>query len=321
MNERTIAAICLSLCLAACADDSDKDDEMNDRDPPSSWLVGDGGEMLRFTASGDVDTYPLDTDDDFRAIACVGHATAWVVGDAGTVLVSHDAGTTWQRVDAGTDADLYAVAAGEGHGPVWAVGRGGVVVESRNGVSWKQLDAPALDWTGVATDALAESTIASASDGSLWRIEDGALVPLRAGGHALDGVAMSPDGEHVAAVGAQGLVLMSHDGASSWQAVPVPTTRDLHAVRVSSAGDVVVAAGDAGVIVRVDAEGASAEEHLDPARSLRALHLRADGEGQAVGDAGAVLHSQDAGRSWEHVDVRSSRTLRGVDDFHFAPHL
>jgi photosystem II stability/assembly factor-like uncharacterized protein len=73
--------------------------------------------------------------------------------------------------------------------------------------------------------------------------------------------------------------------------------------------------------VHVDAAGATAQEHLDSALSLHALHLRADGGGRAVGDAGTVLFTEDSGRSWEPVDVGSSRTLRGVDDFHFGHHL
>ena len=82
-----------------------------------------------------------------------------------------------------------------------------------------------------------------------------------------------------------------------------------------------VAVGEAGVTVRVDEDGASAREHLPVDVALHGLHLRADGGGQAVGDGGTVLFTEDSGRSWSRVDVGTDSTLRGVDDFHFGHHL
>jgi photosystem II stability/assembly factor-like uncharacterized protein len=325
MNGRTIAAI-VSLCLAAaCEEDDDKNDDSSPNDPPSSWLVGDEGEMLRLTAEGDVDGYPLEEDEDFRGITCVGEATAWVVGEAGTVLVSHDAGATWDRVDVGLDTDLVAVAAGEPHdgdAPVYAVGPGGAIVHTHDGETWQRLDGPALDWTSIATDAFGDVALLTATDGSIWQIDDNAVTRVRAGdGRSLAAISVTPNGDHAAAVGADGLVLVSHDEARTWERVDVPTARDLLAVRVETHGDLVVAVGEAGVTVRIEDAGITANEHLDADIALRGLHLRADGGGQAVGDAGTILLTDDSARSWTVVEIGSTGTLHGVDDFHYGHHL
>src|SRR6266850_549483 len=47
---------------------------------------------------------PFNKDIDLHAIACVGPETCWVVGDKSTVLLTTDAGKTWQ-VQLGGDPD------------------------------------------------------------------------------------------------------------------------------------------------------------------------------------------------------------------------
>ncbi|PRQ05007.1 hypothetical protein [Enhygromyxa salina] len=105
-----------------------------------------------------------------------------------------------------------------------------------------------------------------------------------------------------------------------WTMVDLPTSRDLHAVRVSHDGDLTIAVGEAGVVVRVEQGVAEAIELPDAEQGLYGLHLRHDGHGQAVGGAGTPLITSDAGRSWDTRSLPTTATLRGVDDFHDGGH-
>jgi photosystem II stability/assembly factor-like uncharacterized protein len=135
----------------------------------------------------------------------------------------------------------------------------------------------------------------------------------------LHGVAISHVGR--VAVGAGGLMLRSEHAALDWTTVALPTDRDLHAVRVSHDGDLAIAVGEAGVVVRVEQGIAEAVEWPDAEAGLYGLHLRHDGRGQAVGGAGTLLFTSDAGLSWETLSLPTTATLRGVDDFHEGGHL
>ncbi|HWB79924.1 MAG TPA: YCF48-related protein [Nannocystaceae bacterium] len=328
-----LAAYPLLLCatIVGC----NKDDDDGDTSPSSSsgssstgsaWLVGDEGEMLRMSADGSVSTYPLAEDHDLVAIACVGTTGAWVVGSGGTVLSSSDAGTSWQHHDIGTSADLAAVAVAEdddGNAKRIVVAGDGVLLQRIGDGAFTALGTTERSFTSVDFDHHGERLLAVADDGSIWRA-DGDALPIEVAtftDQPLYGVALDASGRNGVVVGAAGWVAMSADGGTTWQPQTVPTTRDLFAVRLSIHGDTVIAVGEAGTVVRIDDAGTSAHEWLDPALSLRGVHLHAEGNGHAVGDAGTVLVTADLGLHWEPVDVATDAVLRGVDDFHADPHL
>jgi len=327
-----VAAACLTVLLAGGCDEGDPDDEGTKDDSPapsSAWLVGEQGEMFRLEDSGDIETYPLETEADFAAITCVGEATAWVVGGEGTVLRTRDAGEHWDPIDVGTGADLSAIAVSEaqpeGAELVFAVGSDGTMVHSPDGgTTWTAVvGAGGIDLTSVAVDHGGAVAFAAGVDGSIWRTEGGA--PLQRvfaqSDAAIHSIASSHSGAEIVAVGAEGFVVTSYDGGATWEPVLVPTVRDLFAVRMAGHGREMLAVGQAGVVVRIDAGGVTAAEQLDPALALYGLHVRAGGPGQAVGDAGVVLLTDDLGRSWSPLAIDTEVTLTGVDDFHAGGHL
>jgi photosystem II stability/assembly factor-like uncharacterized protein len=328
------------LLAPACNGDDDDDDgpsdpsgpsdPMDPMDPPSSWMVGEEGEMLRMNVEGEASTYPLDHAGDFAAITCHGEATAWVVGEAGAVLVSRDAGVTWVPVELELPATAYlrSIAAAEGRPEgsetLVVVGDDGIVLRSTDGgARFLPVAGPSLDWTAVATDELGLATFVAGADGSVWRSDGGEpLVRVHASrGEALNDVAVSHDGAMVVAVGEGGVVLQSHDGGARFDPLEPATALDLHAVHLSGDHRTIVAVGEAGVVVRVDADGTHVQETLGADDVLHDLHLRADGLGQAVGTRGTVLLTTDAGLQWNAVDTGRTADLHGVDDFHRAPHL
>jgi photosystem II stability/assembly factor-like uncharacterized protein len=324
--ERGTVAVLAALVLAGCPKDDDDDgDDSPGSDSGSSWLVGDDGEMLRMAKDGVVEPYALAEDADLNAIACLGASAAWVVGSAGTVISTADAGATWQRHELDVAGDLLAVAIGEAHHGGEAViviaGDDGVVLERRGDRAFTRLAAPEIDWTAVATDETGETITLAGADGSLWRTEDGAAAQVFvAEGASFHGLGGTHEGDRLVAVGSAGLVVVSDDAGETWAPVAVPTSRDLHAVRMSSDGSAIIAVGDAGTVVTIDPTGVTASEQLDPALSLRGLHMHSSGSGHAVGDAGIVLFTGDVGRTWVPVDTGTDAILRGVDDVHLGAH-
>lgn len=319
-----------ALLAAGCEQEDEPDDGTKDDSPaPSSaWLVGEQGEMFRLEDNGDISTYPLESAADFTAITCKGEATAWVVGEQGTILRTRDGGEHWERIDVGI-VDLRAVAVSEaqpeGAELVFAVGDGGTMLHSPDGgTTWTAVTgAEGVDLTGVTVDHEGAVAFASGADGSIWRT---------AAGHPLQRVFEQPDvsihaiatshsGAEIVAVGSEGFVVTSYDGGATWDPVLTATVRDLFAVRMAGHGREMIAVGQAGVVVRIDGGGVTAQEHLDPALALYGLHVRAGGPGQAVGDAGVVLLTDDLGLSWSPLSIDTDVTLTGVDDFHPGGHL
>ncbi len=317
-------SLSLSLCLTACEDDDDDKDD--DNDTPSAWLVGDNGAMHRIEAQGDLASYPLQSQADLTDIACLGSATAWVSGEAGTILRTRDAGETWTIVDAATTADLTSIATveatPEGAESVWVVGeRGFAALTTDGGARWTTLDAGAVDFTGVATGHHGAIALATSDDGTIWRLAPDGAQRLLEAPLPLHAIAMTPDGGTAVAVGDAGAIWRSSDGARTWVPLATEVEDDLYAVAVASSGDYVVAVGDAGRVVVVD-EGAITRQRLPNATgALRGLHLRSDGEGQAVGDSGMIWRTFDDGATWTRLRADTHADLTGVDDFHLGAHL
>lgn len=325
-----ISVVALLLMGFACTERGDDDGGPNpDPDPgPGAWLVGDQGTMFAIDVDGQASTYPLERDDDLRAIACLGEATAWVVGSGGTVLRSRDAGQRWDDVaiDGMTSIEWTALAVAEASieplEVLWLVGGDGAIVRTADGgASWTTVAGTTVDFTGVATTLDGSDAIAVADDGSIWQIDATGATSVHHADGPLHAVALAVHGGQAIAVGADGRMLASEDAGASWLELDSTTDRDLHAVRVAHDGGLAVAVGEAGIVVRASAQTVEAIEWPDAEFGLYALHLRHDGRGQAVGGNGVVLSTDDAGLTWTSLSLPTTATLRGVDDFHVGGHL
>lgn len=291
------------------------------KDTTSAWAVGEDAEMIRFDEAGEVSHYPLAADGDLLAIACKGADAAVAVGEDGLVVRTEDGGQSWRTIEVGTRARLRAVALSGGTA-AFVVGDDIVLRSDDDGRTFAPVGDGTGAWTAVATTASGSRAWLASAEGEIWRLEGESLAPvLTTPEGPLSGIAATPDGAHVVAVGAGGLVLRSDDGGDRWESAATPTSRDLHAVRIAGDGSLVVAVGAAGAVLRVDADGATAEELLDAGLALRALHLAQGGHGHAVGDHGVALATHDAGLSWEPVELGTSVALFGLDDLHGEPHL
>lgn len=174
-------------------------------------------------------------------------ATIYAVGGAGTVLVSRDAGGSWQRINAaGVQADLTAVWGTSGS-DIYVVGGRGAGIHY-DGQAWRRLQLPSVDallgvW-GLDDHHVyvVGSNTALRFDGTTWRSMPGA------GGSELWAIwGTHPD--TLFAAGQNGVILR-WDGAV-WRPMSSPTQYLLLGLWGLSAGEV-YAAGIRGTVLRFD---------------------------------------------------------------------
>ena len=315
------SALC-ALTLVACNEGPDKGTTSGSGGSGSggSWAVGERGAMVRLDPSGDLAFYPLELGEDLRAIACKGEDRAVVAGAAGIVLTTFDAGASWQRLDIGGAVELRAVALSAGT-TGYIVGDAVALRSQDDSRTWEALAIEPHDWTAVATTADGTTALLTSAAGDIFRLADTTLTQVHAGdGGLLTSVALTPDGQHAVAVGQSGLLLRSDTAGRSWHAELPATSRDLHAVRIAADASLILAVGQAGAVVRIASDDTAVSELLDPALSLRALHLLTH-HGHAVGDDGVMFTTHDQGRSWEPIALGLEQDLLGLDDLHGEPHL
>jgi len=264
------------------------------------FVVGEGGTILRESAhrtwtsissptgadlygvsTGNTGPQPGDDDYVYQGPKVV------VVGAAGTVLYSEDAGDTWDVVSPPTSADLRAVT----HSPeAWIAVGDGVALSSADGLDWSAAEVPAgarltdVEVSGDQVWAVGEAGVLLVSDdhGARWRavpspttadlfaittVDDGSTIVVGAGGVALSAEANSedvsrlePEGtrdllgvEGSLAVGTDGTIRVLERGDETAIIAVMAGAPALRAV----SGDPTerVAVGDGGTIIEFDLQG------------------------------------------------------------------
>jgi photosystem II stability/assembly factor-like uncharacterized protein len=232
------------------------------------------------------------------------------VGPRGHILVSPDAGMSWNQAAVPVSSDLTAV-----YFPSpkrgWAVGHDGVVLAtSDGGATWtKQLDGRAVNALVLADlktklAANPQSTLLQGLTAEAERnVEAGADKPF------LDVWFENDTTGWV--VGAYNLLLRTTDGGQTWESwydrTENPRLMNLYAIR-PAAGHLFIA-GEGGTVLRLDAAvGRFVAVPVDYAGSLFGI---AD-TGDAVlvhGLRGNAFRSIDTGASWTRVDAGLPATI------------
>ncbi|WP_395703436.1 WD40/YVTN/BNR-like repeat-containing protein [Aquabacterium sp.] len=193
------------------------------------------------------------------------------VGQRGHVLLSDDAGARWRQAPVPVSSDLVAVHFADAR-LGWAVGHDGVLLHSADGgETWqRQHDGRSAGPQGTETPLLD--------------------VCFR-------------DGRSGYAIGAFGLMLRTDDGGAHWTPAPeaIDNPKNLHLYALRSAGDTLLAVGEQGLALKLDAA----------AQRWRALQLPYGGTlfgllaaGRSVlafGLRGTVLRSTDGGQQWQTI--------------------
>ncbi len=123
------------------------------------------------------------------------------------------------------------------------------------------------------------------------------------------------DGEAAYAVGAGGRVMRSADAGATWAFEPTDTKLALLAIAVRDGQGVAV--GQMGITARRDADGQWVSAPSGSEQRLMGVDLDAASVAVAVGSFGAIVRSEDAGKSWRPVKVDWSTLVDGG----FEPHL
>lgn len=265
------------------------------------WFVGEEGLMANVGPDGEPrDGYELGATATLHAIACRYLDEAWVVGDDGLVLYTSDAGASWDTRDVGTAARLRGLAT-QDSGPVFLAGDGvfltAIPTADSGAATWTDLGDGTTRFTQVVAAQRGTTVLALADDGALWAHEEGALM-RRATLPGTRSIAIAPDGLTVFAAGAG--LSKSVDGGVTWTAIEAALDGELHSIRVDQQGEA-IAAGDAGLVVRVDVDGRVLSQRVGT-QTLRSLHIAPSGDysgvGYAAGDGGQTWITLDDGWTW-----------------------
>lgn len=218
------------------------------------------------------------------------------VGQRGHVLLSDDAGQSWQQADVPVSADLVAVqfpTATAG----WAVGHDGVVLHSADaGKTWaRQLDGRSLG------DVLVAHYTRSGDD--KWLAEARRFASQVAENPFLD--VWFDDARNGTIVGAFGLVLRTADGGKTWEPLLHATDnpKGLHLYAVRRIGAELFIAGEQGTALKLDRERGRFSALTLPYKGTLFGLVGKDRTVLAHGLRGNVVRSTDGGSNWQSVST------------------
>ncbi len=303
-------------------------------DAETGYVVGDSGAILK-TIDGGVSWFTQTTPTtrwlnavDFPVDAVTGCAA----GDYGTLMKTTDGGGTWVLQNSGVTSPLTAVDFPR-RDTGYVVGSSDVVLKTTNGgTTWNLANTggqvpnmvsvrfPNGPDTGYVTgdNYNIGRTIKTVNGGTTW-------FELFRGSYTSGGTTLSfPNGADTGYVGWwQGFYLpwtgvyKTMDGGANWTRVLVePNGRRLRSICFPEDGLTGYALGDFGVVYKTQDGGASwPAKHSAASRvNLHGIDVsRANaGRAMAVGDAGNVLRTTNAGLTWDSLYPGVNNALRSV---------
>lgn len=225
------------------------------------------------------------------------------VGERGLVVVSDDRGASWSQVGTPVSVSLTAVRFADAqHGA--AVGHGGVALTTADGgLTWTQrLDGRRA--AALVLEAARAAQDAGAIANAQRLVAEGPDKPF------LD--VQMLDAQRIRVVGAYGLALASDDGGQRWSSWMdrLDNPKGLHCYALRERGDVVLIAGEQGLLLRSENGGRSFRRLETPYRgSFFTAELPGEHEIVVAGLRGNAWRSGDDGRSWSQLASPTAATI------------
>jgi photosystem II stability/assembly factor-like uncharacterized protein len=240
-------------------------------DAANGWVVGDAGTSL-VTADGGATWTPVAmTAQDLGDVAFLDASTGLIVGDNGTILRTTNGGLSWSLVPAPTGNNLEAVAF-SGEGRAYAGGRDGTILRSSD---------HGATWTLVETGA--------------DRYRDAQAQGLRAW-----------------FVGVGGAIRASDDGGATWQNQAGAGGLDLNSVFFLDDQEGWIAAQNSTVFHTADGGATWTSRSAGIVGGREGIHFIDSNEGWAVGNAGTIFHTTNGGLNWVAEASPTTNELRDV---------
>lgn len=230
-------------------------------DPKFDWDID---QLVHLRAVWDQNAVGIST---LRGVSFASATIGYACAENGLIWKTEDSGATWSALKTGVTYELYSIDfidATTG----WACGEFGTVLKTTDGATWEQID------TGFENDLT------------------GIYFRTSSIGYAC---------------GSGGLLLRSTDGGDTWTQVSSGTTEDFKDIGLASgASSVVVAVGSGNSIYRSTSDGASYSQvsSLPKTANWEAVSRTHQGgtySTYVVGNAGAVIKTDDLGATWSDV--------------------
>ena len=286
-------------------------------DKENAWAVGDKGGVLHSKDAGKTwEPVKTPSDGTLRGVHFVDKEHGFVVGDgdsdapaarghvvfgtgkpmkAGSLLITTDAGTNWQRTTIQTNFELRAVwMASDKVGQICNHGGshadGDTIVTKNGGKGWR-------------TDRVYRGL-----NDCFWLDEqEGWAVGSRVS------VGFFPAPDDALYTEKRARIVHTSDGGKTWAPVNAPGGSDLRRVRFADK-DTGVIVGDKGAILRTTDAGKTWEPvKTDVTANLFGLAFADAKHGWIVGAGGVILETKDAGATWTSAASPTTKNLFSVD--------
>jgi photosystem II stability/assembly factor-like uncharacterized protein len=196
---------------------------------------------------------PLPQDVVYSGMAFVDNQRAFIVGESGTVLVSNDAGKTWQQQDVKATEHLIDVTFAGQSG--WIVGESGLVLHTTDGGrTWERQQSNTVQGLTSVSFPDAQNGWAVGWVGTVLRTKDGGKTweekDIADASWSLNTVHFS-DAKNGWILGMFGQMLRTTDGGETWQLKEMPSRNVMTAIYADSANRA-FAASDYDILVSKD---------------------------------------------------------------------
>lgn len=254
------------------------------------WIVGAFGVIFHTVDGGKVwQPQKSQTVEQLFSVDFADAKRGWIVGRSGTILHTSDGGATWTKQVSNTDKHLFSVDFVDADTGIAVGDWGAVLLTSDGGKTWREQsltedvilnDVQMLDRSrGWVVGEL--GTVLTTEDGGVtWNERKTGADKTLFGVHFVDA-------NNGWLSGLDGLIIQTTDGGQNWQV--------LH--------------GTSEVSELEQVEFSASVENP----SLYAIHV-GDGRGYAVGEAGAIFASADAGKSWQRQPTPADWGLSWLRD-------